>query len=50
MTDPARDRLIFTETIAKAVVPALEGFGFEAERAWNTRSLELSPPHAEVPR
>ncbi len=50
MTDPARDRLIFTETIEKAVVPALEGFGFEAERAWITRSLDVPGARTEVIR
>jgi len=29
----------YQETIANATVPALEGFGIEAEQAWRTRSL-----------
>ncbi len=38
LTDPARDLLIFTQTIEHAVIPGLMTHGIDAQRAWETRA------------
>jgi hypothetical protein len=40
IADPARVTLVLHHTVQGAIIPALEGFGIDAEAAWKERSLD----------
>jgi hypothetical protein len=40
IADPARVTVVLHQTVEGAIVPALEGFGFDARAAWRERALD----------